>query len=130
MFSTRILMLLVSCLTIAVVLAATNPSRDDYDAFLEAIVTQAVERRAQEVPQQQGEMMHGLLQSLLKPIMQSLIHPNTIRRDYGVFSIFETRVLESRVVVLGIGTKLIPLRGVEEIIQKLGRLAPKANPGP
>lgn len=127
--STRSLILLVGCLLITVILATTNPSTQEYDAFLESTVSQAVEHRAQQVPEQQGQVMQNLLQALLKPFMQSVVRPNTVRRNFGLFSLFETRVMESRVLVLGIGTVFVPLRGVEDIIQKLERLAPKRNVG-
>lgn len=125
--NTSSLLFLVALLSVAVALAATNPTATDYDAFLETAVTQAVEHRMQQAPAQ-GETIQNLTHGLLKPLLRSVIRPNTVRRNYGVFSVFETRVLESQVVVLGIGSHFLPVRGVEEIVRKLERLARKPSP--
>jgi hypothetical protein len=125
--STPSLLFLVALLSIAVALAASNPTMQDYDAFLEATVTQAVERRLQQAPAQ-GAMIRNLVRALLKPVLQSVVRPNTVRHNYGLFSVFETQALESRVVVLGIGNHFLPVRGVEEVVQKLERLARKPSP--
>jgi hypothetical protein len=50
-----------------------------------------------------------------------MVRPHTIRQNWGVLSRFETRVLDTRVVVIGIGKQFIPIEGVDEAILILGR---------
>lgn len=124
---TRGLLAIVVLLSVAGLLAATNPTTPDYDAFLEATVMAQLERRALQ-PVHAGQPR--LAQTLIKSVLESVIHPNTVRRNYGLFSLFETRVLDTKVVVLGIGTAFFPLRGVEEVIHKAERMVPKKNFSP
>jgi hypothetical protein len=50
-----------------------------------------------------------------------MVRPHTMRQNWGVFSRFETTVLGTRVVVIGIGNQFIPVEGVDEAILTLGR---------
>jgi hypothetical protein len=57
-----------------------------------------------------------------KQVIDSLIRSNTVRRNYGLFSLFETQAFDVRVVVLGVGRNFFPIDGQEEIAKKLGQL--------
>jgi hypothetical protein len=50
-----------------------------------------------------------------------MVRPHTMRQNWGVLSRFETTVLGTRVVVIGIGNRFIPVEGVDEAIRTLGR---------
>ncbi|MGH7255323.1 MAG: hypothetical protein ACREI3_06045 [Nitrospirales bacterium] len=56
-------------------------------------------------------------------LLDAVLRPNTVRRNFGVFSLFETNALEARVVVLGIGTRFVPLSGIEEAAVKVGQMS-------
>lgn len=118
--STRTLLIIVTCLAAAVVLAATNPTTQDYETFLEATVAQEVDRRSHHSGSDERERM---IRDLLQSVLQAVIRPNSVRRNYGLFSLFETRILDTNVLVLGVGTAFWPLSGVEEVTHKAERLA-------
>lgn len=118
-----ILVILLGC---SVVLVATNPSIPDYAAFLRASLLPALKQRLERVDpalSSEGQkLVRTLVQSQGSQLLDSLIRPNTIRRNFGLFSLFETRALGSRVMVLGIGRQFIPVAGIEEVSLKIGRL--------
>jgi len=120
--SNRVLLVLVGLLGVGVALVATNPTSAEYGHFLETQLSAALARMNPEEATSQQQIMRGLLTSQGKKVIDSLIRSNTARRDYGLFSVFTTRVLQVEVVVIGIGTRFIPLDRQEELIKKLGRL--------
>jgi hypothetical protein len=120
--SNRVLLVLVGLLGVGVALVATNPTSAEYGLFLETQLSAALARMNPEEATSQQQIMRGLLTSQGKKVIDSLIRSNTARRDYGLFSVFTTRVLQVEVVVIGIGTRFIPLDSQEELIKKLGRL--------
>jgi hypothetical protein len=54
-------------------------------------------------------------------LLNSMVRPHTVRQNWGVLSRFETTVLGSRIVVIGIGNQFIPIEGVDEAILAIGR---------
>jgi hypothetical protein len=50
-----------------------------------------------------------------------MVRPHTVRQNWGVLSRFETTVLGTRIVVIGIGNQFIPIEGVDEAILAIGR---------
>jgi hypothetical protein len=120
--SNAILIALVILLGLCVALAATNPTSTQYGRFLETQLTKALARMNPEEATSQQKIMRDILMTQGKKVIDSLIRSNTARRDYGLFSVFTTRVLQVEVVVIGIGTQFIPLDSQEDLIKKLGRL--------
>jgi hypothetical protein len=114
--STRFLGLVAVLLAISVGLAATNPGTDDYQTFVQGLFGQALDRM------DSSDWLQRVLKSQGKQLVPAVVRPNTVRHNYGLFSIFETHVFEVRVVVLGIGNSFIPIDGLEELTRKLGRL--------
>jgi hypothetical protein len=55
--------------------------------------------------------------------VESVVRPNTARKNWGLLSLFETKVLDEQVLVLGVAEQFIPLRGIDEVTMKVGRLA-------
>ena len=55
--------------------------------------------------------------------MNTAVRPHTVRRNWGLMSVYETTVFDSRIVVLGVAKYFIPLKGIDEAIVRLGRLA-------
>jgi hypothetical protein len=104
---------------------ATNPSTPDYLEFLRTqllqALTQKLDRVDSSLSSDEQKLVRTLVQAQGPRLVDSLIGPNTIRRNYGLFSVFETTALDSRVVVVGIGRRFIPVTGVEEASLKLGQ---------
>jgi hypothetical protein len=120
--SNTVLVVLVSVLMVCVALAATNPTMTQYGRFLDTQLTKALARMNPEDANSQQKIMRDILTTQGKKVIDSLTRSNTVRRDYGLFSIFTTRVFQVEVAVVGVGTQFIPLDSQEELIKKLGRL--------
>jgi len=120
--SNTVLVVLVSLLTLCVALAATNPTMTQYGRFLDTQLTKALARMNLEEGNSQQKIMRDILTTQGKKVIDSLTRSNTVRRDYGLFSIFTTRVFQVEVAVVGVGAHFIPLDSQEELIKKLGRL--------
>jgi hypothetical protein len=120
--SNTVLIVLVSLLTLCVALAATNPTMTQYGRFLDARLTKALARMNPEEANSQQKIMRDILTTQGKKVIDSLTRSNTVRRDYGLFSIFTTRVFQVEIAVVGVGAQFIPLDSQEELIKKLGRL--------
>ena len=115
------LSLVVTVLALSVVLALTNPTMDQYLGFVQAELTQAMDRMDQSIPEREGAVVRGIFRRHSQELLNSMVRPHTMRQNWGVLSRFETTVLGTRVVVLGIGNRFIPVEGVDEAILTLGR---------
>ncbi len=120
--SNRLLLIIVLSLAVCVVLAASNPTTRDYGTFLQTSLSEALQRMDQREPTNQHKIIRDLLTAQGKRTIESLIRSNTVRRNYGLFSIFETHAFDVRVVVVGVGKHFFPIDGQEEIAKKLGQL--------
>lgn len=120
--STTSLIILVVALGAAVALAWTNPAMPAYVVFLEGQLNQAIERTDPAAPER--DLIRQIFKSRGTRLIEAIVRPNTVRRNYGLFSTFETRALEVRVVVVGVGNTFFPLGGTEEVTLRLGRLIP------
>jgi hypothetical protein len=98
-----------------------NPTTDQYLAFVQAELTKAMDRMDQSTPEREGAMVRNIFRLHSEELLNSMVRPHTIRQNWGVLSRFETRVLGTRVVVIGIGNQFIPVEGVDEAILILGR---------
>jgi Domain of unknown function (DUF4359) len=115
------LMLIVVVLATSVVLALTNPTMDQYLSFVQTKLTQAMDRMDQSTPEREGAVVRNIFRRHSQELLNSMVRPHTIRQNWGVLSRFETTVLGTRVVVIGIGNQFIPVEGVDEAILTLGR---------
>ena len=115
------LSLVATALAVSVVLALTNPTTDQYLGFVQAELTKAVDRMDQSTPEREGTVVKNIFRRHSQELLNSMVRPHTMRRNWGVFSRFETTVLGTRVVVIGIGNQFIPVEGVDEAILTLGR---------
>jgi len=115
--STRLLILIVSVLALAVGLAATNPTWPDYLRFLDGFLNQAAGE-----PGGGSDVVGALLQN--RAVIEAVLRSQTLRRDYGLFSLFETNIWDVQFVVLGIGGRFVPLDGLDQAKKKLQRLKP------
>lgn len=122
MVGNRGLIIIVLLLGISVALAATNPTSQEYGLFLEQWLNDALERTDQTERKDERDLIRSLLKSQGKLVIDSVVRPNTRRRNYGLLSLFETRVFDVQVIVLGVGGVFVPLDGVEDATRKVGQI--------
>jgi len=115
------LSLVVVVLAVSVVLALTNPTTDQYLGFVQAKLAKAIDRMDQSTPEREGTVVRDIFRRHSKELLDSVVRPHTLRQNWGVLSRFETAVLGTRVVVIGIGNQFIPVEGVDEAVLTLGR---------
>jgi len=115
------LILMVVVLSTSVLLAQTNPTTDHYLIFVQSELTKAIDRMDQSTPEREGTVVRNIFRRHSQELLNSLVRPHTIRHNWGLFSRFETTVLGTRVVVIGVGNQFIPIEGVDEAILTLGR---------
>ena len=117
------LSLVVIVLTLGIALVLTNPSIEDYLLFVEAELGKAMDRSDQRQSSREQAMLKSIFRSHSHELMGTAVRPHTQRRNWGLFSVYETAVFDSRIVVLGVGGFFVPLKGIDEAILRLGRLA-------
>ncbi|MDZ4734057.1 MAG: DUF4359 domain-containing protein [Nitrospirota bacterium] len=115
------LSLVATALAVSVALALTNPTTDQYLGFVQAELYKAMDRMDQSTPEREGTMVRNIFRRHSQELLNSMVRPHTMRQNWGVLSRFETTVLGTRVVVIGIGNQFIPVEGVDEAILILGR---------
>ena len=115
------LSLVVTVLAMMVVLVLTNPTMDQYLSFVQAELTKAMDRMDQSTPEREGTVVRNIFRRHSQELLNSVVRPHTLRKNWGVLSWFETTVLGTRVVVIGIGNRFIPVEGVDEATLTLGR---------
>jgi Domain of unknown function (DUF4359) len=110
-------------LSLCVGLALFNPTMEEYLAFVEAELGKALDRSDQTQLGRERVMLRSIFRSHSHEIVGSVVRPHTVRRNWGLASVYETTVLDSHILVLGVAGRFIPLRGIDETILRLGRLA-------
>jgi hypothetical protein len=115
------LILVVTVLAVMVMLALTNPTMDQYLSFVQAELTKAMDRMDQSTPEREETVVRNIFRRHSQELLNRVVRPHTMRKNWGVLSMFETTVLGTRVVVIGIGSQFIPVKGVDEAILTLGR---------
>jgi len=108
-------------LAVSVALVLTNPTIDEYLGFVQAELTKALDRMDQSTPEREGAVVRSIFRRHSQELLNSMVRPHTMRQNWGVLSRFETTVLGTKVVVIGIGNQFIPIEGVDEAILTLGR---------
>ena len=115
------LSVIVAVLAVSVVLALMNPTMDQYLSFVQAELTKALDRMDQSTPEREGTVVRNIFRRHSQELLDSMVRPHTTRINWGIFSRFDTTVLGTRVVVIGIGNQFVPIEGVDEAIVTLGR---------
>jgi len=115
------LSVIVAVLAVSVVLALLNPTMDQYLSFVQAELTKALDRMDQSTPEREGTVVRNIFRRHSQELLDSMVRPHTTRQNWGIFSRFDTTVLGTRVVVIGIGNQFVPIEGVDEAIVTLGR---------
>jgi len=119
--SLRRLSLVVTVLAASVLLALTNPTVDQYLDFIQAELTKTMDRMDQSTPGREGAVVKNIFRRHSQELLNTMVRPRTIRNNWGILSRFETTVLGTRVVVIGIGYQFIPIEGVDEAVLTFGR---------
>ena len=117
------LSVIVVALAGAIGLALSNPTMDDYLRFVEQELSKAIDRMDKGSPTREQQFIRQVFQSQSRKLLELLVRPNTVRRNWGLVSRYETQVADTKVIVLGLGGRFIPLQGVEEATLKIGRMA-------
>ena len=115
------LSLVVAVLAVCVVLALMNPTTDQYLGFVQAELTKAMDRMDRSTSEREGAVVRNIFRRHSQELLDSMVRPHTTRQNWGILSRFDTTVLGTRVVVIGIGNQFIPVEGVDEAILTLGR---------
>jgi hypothetical protein len=115
--------LVVVLLGLCIGLVLSNPTMDDYLLFVEAELGKAMDRSEQSQTPREHAMLKSIFRSHSHELMNTAVRPHTVRRNWGLLSFYETTIFDSRIVVLGIGGSFIPIKGIDEAILRLGRLA-------
>ena len=113
----------VIVLGLGVGLVLSNPTMDDYLLFVEGQLGKAMDRSEQNHSGREQVMLKSIFRSHSHELMETAVRPHTIRRNWAVMSIYETSLFDVRIVVLGAAGSFIPLKGIDEAILRLGRLA-------
>ena len=113
----------VIVLGLGVGLVLSNPTMDDYLLFVEGQLGKAMDRSEQNHSGREQAMLKSIFRSHSHELMETAVRPHTIRRNWAVMSIYETSLFDVRIVVLGAAGSFVPLRGIDEAILRLGRLA-------
>ena len=113
----------VILLSISIGLVVSNPTMDAYLLFVEAELGKAIDRSDQSHSTREQAMLRSIFRSHSHELMDTAVRPHTIRRNWGLASLYETSVFDSRIVVLGVAGYFVPLKGIDEAIVRLGRRA-------
>ena len=115
------LSLVAVVLAVSVMLVLMNPTMDQYLGFVQAELTKAMDKMDQSTPQREGALVRNIFRRHSEELLNSMVRPHTTRQNWGILSRFETTVLDTRVVVIGVGNQFIPIKGLDEAIVTLGR---------
>ena len=113
----------VVVLSMSIGLVLSNPTMDDYLLFVEAELGKAMDRSDQGHTTREQQMLKSIFRSHSRELMDTAVRPHTVRRNWALMSLYETSVFESRIVVLGVAGYFLPLKGIDEAMLRLGRLA-------
>jgi hypothetical protein len=117
------LTLLALALLGAVALALSNPTTDDYLRFVEQELVRALDKMDRQTSGREQQFIRQVFRAQSKRLLETVVRPQTTRRNWGLFSRYRTRVADTEVVTLGIAGRFIPMRGLEEATLKIGRMA-------
>ena len=117
------LSIVVIVLGVSIGLVLSNPTMDDYLLFVETELGKAMDRSDQTQSTREQAMLKSIFRSHSHELMNTAVRPHTVRRNWGLMSLYETTVFDSRIVVVGVASYFIPLKGIDEAVVRLGRLA-------
>ena len=117
------LSIVVLLLGLSIGLVLSNPAMEDYLQYVETELGKAMDRSDQSHSTREHAMLKSIFRSHSHELMNTAVRPHTVRSNWGIMSLYETTVFESHILVLGVAGYFIPLKGLDESIVRLGRLA-------
>ena len=117
------LAIVVLVLSTSIALVLSNPTMDDYLLFVESELRKAMDRTDVNQSSREQAMLKSIFRAHSHELMDTAVRPHTVRRNWALMSVYETSILDSRIVVVGVAGSFIPLKGIDEAIIRLGRLA-------
>ena len=117
------LSVIVVVLACAIGLVLSNPTMEDYLRFVEQELSKAIDRMDRGTPAREQQFIRQVFQSKSRKLLESIVRQNNARQNWGIASRYETEVADTKVIVLGLGGRFIPVQGVEEARLKIGRMA-------
>ncbi len=107
----------------AVALAWSNPTERDYERYQDQLLEQALKRIGKSNDLARRGVLRQLVKSKEGSFLKSLVRSQTTRLNLGLGSLFETKLLSTRLLVLGIGGRFFPLTDPEETLRELEQTA-------
>lgn len=107
----------------ALALAWSNPTEQEYQRYQDELIEQALSRIGESKDLARRGVLRQLVKSKEGVFLKSLIRSQTTRLNLGLGSLFETKMLSTRLLVLGIGGRFFPLTDPEETLRELEQTA-------
>ena len=115
--------IVVIVLVVSIGLVLSNPTMEDYLSFVESELQKVMDRSDQSQSTRERAMLKSIFRSHSHELVRTAVGPHTTRHSLGVVSWYETSLFDSHIVVLGAAGSFIPLKGIDEAVVRLGRLA-------
>jgi hypothetical protein len=116
------LLVLVLVLGTAVFLAVSNPSSQDYESFLQSQIVAALERMDAQPSARERAIFRDVIRAHGDQVVHTFVLPATLRTNYGLWSVFQTRLFGVDVVVYGVGGHFIPKDEPDTLTRKVGAM--------
>ncbi len=109
-------------LMLVVGLVLSNPTTDDYLRFVRDELARALDRMDASTSTREQLFIRQVFKSQSDRLLEAVVRPHTIRHNFGLLSKYDTEVMSTQVVVIGVAGRFIPIKGVEEATIKIGRM--------
>ncbi len=107
----------------ALALAWSNPTEREYQRYQDDLLEQALTKMGKSNELARGSVLRQLVKSKEGLFLKSLIRSQTTRMNLGLCSLFETKLLSTRLLVLGVGGRFFPLTDPEKTLRELEQTA-------
>lgn len=125
--SFKVLAIMTMFLGMGVWLSLNNPDEKVYEKYQDRMLLDAARKAGEHGGTTQQSVIQKLVESKDSLFFKSLIRSQTSRQDLVLFSIFETNIFSSKLVVVGIGGQFFPLTDPVETLQAIEKsvISPK-----
>ena len=125
--SFKVLATITMLLAVGVWLSLNNPDGKAYEKYQDRLLLDAVRKAGEQGATTTLNVITKLVESKDSLFFKSLVRSQTTRRDLVIFSIFETKIFSTKLVVIGIGGQFFPVTDPVEAIQAIEKsvISPK-----
>ena len=116
------LMVLCAVLMMAIGLVLSNPTTDDYLIFVRGELARALDRMDTTTSTREQLFIRQVFKSQSDRLLETIVRPHTIRHNLGLLSTYDTNVMSTQFVVIGVAGRFIPIKGLDEAAIKIGRM--------